>query len=63
MPFFLVAAPPDPVPDRVQVWATPFPTREAAAAHAHRVCERCVIVEARSLQHAIQLVRANPAPG
>jgi hypothetical protein len=61
--FFLIIAPLVRADGRVQVWATPFPTREAATAHAQRVSAPCVVIEARNLRQAIEQVRAEHAPG
>jgi hypothetical protein len=62
VPFFLVAEPLDRAADRVRIWATAFPTREAAAAHAQRLSVQCMVVEAPNLGQAIQQLRAEQAP-
>jgi hypothetical protein len=61
MPFFLVADHPGTERGRVQIWATPYPSREAALAHAQRIAGPCMVIEARNLLGVIQQVRASQA--
>jgi hypothetical protein len=62
MPFFLVADHPRAQGGRVQIWATPYPSREAALGHAQRIHKPCRVIEAAGLQQAIQQVQAGQAP-
>lgn len=57
MPFFVVMAPRPAAEGRVQVYATAFPSSEAAAAHALQLDGPTVVIEAMSLQQAIDQVR------
>ena len=57
MPFFLAAEPRPLASDRVAVWATAFPSREAAAAHARTLAQPCVILEAPTLAAAVRLAQ------
>jgi hypothetical protein len=64
VPFYVAADPRRLAPARAQVWATAFPSRQAAAAHARALPQPCVIIEARSLSEAVRLLQAPPgAPG
>ena len=63
VPFFVAVDPRRLAPARVQVWATAFSTREAAAAHARLLSEPCIIVEAPHLTGAVQQARHRPGPG
>ncbi len=62
VPFFVVAASPGPSPGRVRVWATPFPSREAATAYARRLPEPWRVIEAADLPQLIADVRAEHSP-
>jgi hypothetical protein len=57
MPFFVAADPRRLAPNRVQVWATAFPSREAADTRAQMLTEPCVIIEARNLSGALHALR------
>jgi hypothetical protein len=58
VPFFLAADPRKLAPDRAQVWATAFPSRQAAAAHARALAQPYVIVEALTLSEAVRVLQA-----
>ena len=57
MPFFLVAEPHPLASDRVAVWATAFPSRAAAAAHARTLAQPCVVLEAPNLSGAVRVAQ------
>ena len=58
MPFFVAADPRRLAPGQVRVWATAFPSRAAATAHAQALSEPCVVIEARTLRAAVENARA-----
>jgi hypothetical protein len=58
VPFFVAADPRRLAPPRVQVWATAFPSHQAAAAHAQMLAQPCVIIEALHLAEAVCALRA-----
>jgi hypothetical protein len=62
MPFFLVADPPRAEGGRVQIWATPYPSQDAALAHAQHIDGPCLVIEATGRAQAIQRVWAGHAP-
>lgn len=60
MPFFVAADPRPLAPGRAQVWATAFPSRDAAAAHARKLAQPYVIVTAPDLAEAVRVLQAPP---
>jgi hypothetical protein len=62
MPFFVATEPRRLSPGRACVWATTFPSRAAATAHAQGLRASCVILEARTLEAAVEQARAMQQP-
>ena len=65
MPFFVAADPGRLAPARAQVWATAFPSHQAAVAHARKLAQPCVIIAAPTLTEAVralQDLRGAPGP-